>query len=111
MDPQQLLDGYRSILKRIYRPDLYYARVRQFLAQYEPHVRRKRLTLSDCQALARSILRQGIFSRHAFSYWRLFLAASTSYRQSFGAAIRLAIMGYHFQKLTQMTVGRDWTAS
>ncbi len=107
MDPQQLLDGYRSILRRIYRPDIYYARVRQFLAQYEPHVRRKRLTLSDCQALARSILKQGIFSRHAFSYWRLFLAASTRYRQSFGSAIRLAIMGYHFQKLTQMTTNRD----
>ena len=28
--------------------------------------------LADCQALARSILRQGIFSRYAFSYWRLF---------------------------------------
>jgi len=110
MDPQQLLDGYRSILRRIYRPDIYYARVRQFLAQYEPHVRRKRLTLSDCQALARSILKQGIFSRHAFSYWRLFLAASTRYRQSFGSAIRLAIMGYHFQKLTQMTVDREYPA-
>jgi radical SAM superfamily enzyme YgiQ (UPF0313 family) len=107
MDSQQLLDGYRSILRRIYRPDIYYARVRQFLAQYQPHTRRKRLSLSDCQALLQSILRQGIFSRHAFSYWRLFIAASTRYRQSFGAAIRLAIMGYHFQKLTQMTLNRE----
>lgn len=106
MDPQRLLDGYRSILQRIYRPDVYYERVRRFLAQYQPHTRRRHLSLSDCQALARSILKQGIFSRHAFSYWRLFLAASTRYRRSFGAAIRLAIMGYHFQKLTQMTIAR-----
>ena len=61
----------------------------------------------DCQALAQSILKQGIFSRHAFSYWRLFIAASTRYRQSFGAAIRLAIMGYHFQKLTEITLNRE----
>src|SRR5580704_1689861 len=107
MDPQRLLDGYRSILQRIYRPDIYYARVRKFLAQYEPHTTRRRLSVSDCLALARSILKQGIFSRHAFSYWRLFLAASTRYRQSFGAAIRLAIMGYHFQKLTEMTLESD----
>ena len=107
MDPQRLLDGYRYILQRIYRPDIYYARVRKFLAQYEPHTTRRRLSVSDCQALARSILKQGIFSRHAFSYWRLFIAASTRYRQSFGAAIRLAIMGYHFQKLTQMTLNRE----
>ena len=94
-------------VQRIYRPDVYYERVRKFLAQYQPQTSHRRLSLSDYQALARSILRQGIFSRHAFSYWRLFLAASTRYRQSFGAAIRLAIMGYHFQKLTQLTVGRD----
>jgi radical SAM superfamily enzyme YgiQ (UPF0313 family) len=108
MDPQRLVDGYRSILRRIYRPDIYYERVRNFLAEYRPSTTRRRLSLSDCQALARSILRQGIFSRHAFSYWRLFLAASTRYRQSFGAAIRLAIMGYHFQKLTRMTLDREW---
>jgi radical SAM superfamily enzyme YgiQ (UPF0313 family) len=108
MDAQRLVDGYRSILQRIYRPDIYYARVRKFLAQYQPHTGgNTHLSLSDIQALGRSILRQGIFSRHAFSYWRLFIAASTRYRQSFGAAIRLAIMGYHFQKLTQMTMNRE----
>src|ERR1700674_1129366 len=36
MDPQRLVDGYRSILQRIYRPDIYYARVRDFLPQYNP---------------------------------------------------------------------------
>jgi radical SAM superfamily enzyme YgiQ (UPF0313 family) len=109
MDPQRLLDGYRWILQRIYRPDVYYERVRRFLEQYRPtHAGRGRsLTFSDFQALLRSILKQGIFSRHAFSYWRLFLAASTRYRKSFAAAIRLAIMGYHFQKLTRRTVNRS----
>ena len=107
MDAQRLVEGYRSILQRIYRPDIYYARCRKFLSQYQPHTGHTHLSLSDIQALVRSILKQGIFSRHAFSYWRLFIAASTSYRQSFGAAIRLAIMGYHFQKLTQLTMNRD----
>ena len=107
MDAQRLVEGYRSILQRIYRPDIYYARCRKFLAQYQPHTGHTHLSLSDIQALVRSILKQGIFSRHAFSYWRLFIAASTRYRQSFGAAIRLAIMGYHFQKLTQLAMNRD----
>ncbi len=108
MDPQQLIEGYRSILQRIYHPAVYYQRVRHFLELYHPgHEGRGRgLSFTDCRALAKSIVKQGIFSRHAFSYWRLFLAASTQYRESFGAAIRLAIMGYHFQKLTQATVSR-----
>jgi radical SAM superfamily enzyme YgiQ (UPF0313 family) len=103
MDPQRLRDGYRSILQAIYRPDIYYERVLRFLEQFQPHEGPRHLSISDFQALALSIFRQGILSRHALSYWRLFFAASTRYRRSFGPAIRLAIMGYHFQKLTQMT--------
>ncbi len=106
MDAERLLEGYRSILQRIYNPKNYYARVRRFLAQHEPNARRRPLNLADCRALARSILRQGIFSRYAWSYWRLFLAASTRYRRSFGSAIRLAIMGYHFETLTKIMIAR-----
>jgi radical SAM superfamily enzyme YgiQ (UPF0313 family) len=102
MDPQRLRDGYRSLLQAIYRPDVYYERIRRFLAQHQPHSGSFHFSLSGCRALARSILKQGILSPYAFSYWRLFLAASTRYRRSFGSAIRLAIMGYHFQKLTQV---------
>ena len=36
MSAQCLLDGYRSILKRIYAPDAYYDRVRRFLERYQP---------------------------------------------------------------------------
>ncbi len=101
----RLLDGYRSILQRIYDPKNYYARVRRFTGATTsptPPMRYHPPTLSDYRALAQSIWKQGIFNRHAFAYWRLLLAASTRYRQSFGAAIRLAIMGYHFQKLTRL---------
>jgi radical SAM superfamily enzyme YgiQ (UPF0313 family) len=106
VDAQHLLEGFRSILQRIYNPKNYYARVRDFLSQYQPKGHRRPLSLADCRALVRSILRQGIFSRHAPSYWRLFLAASTRYRRSFAAAIRLAIMGYHFDTLTRLTLAR-----
>ena len=106
MDAQQLLEGFRSILQRIYNPKNYYARVRHFLEQSQPNGRQCPLNLANCRALARSILRQGIFSRYALSYWRLFLAASTRYRRSFGSAIRLAIMGYHFDTLTRLTLAR-----
>ncbi len=100
MNPQRLLAGYRDILQRIYHPDAYYERVRKFLSQYKPthHVARVR---SDYVALARSILRQGILGDSRISYWKFFLDAATRYRHSFGTAIMLAIMGYHFQTLTR----------
>ncbi len=100
MDPQRLVEGYRSILRRIYEPDAYYERVRRFLAQYHPahHARR---SLSAYVALARSILKQGVLGEARSSYWKFFLEAATRYRHVFDTAIMLAIMGYHFQTLTR----------
>src|SRR5216684_8622504 len=104
MNPQRLLEGYRSILQRIYHPDAYYDRVRRFLSQYHPshHARR---ALSDYIALARSILKQGILGEARTSYWKFFFEAATRYRHAFDTAIMLAIMGYHFQTLTREVVG------
>jgi radical SAM superfamily enzyme YgiQ (UPF0313 family) len=100
MDPQRLVDGYRSILERIYHPDAYYERVRRFLAQYRPAHHPSRV-LSDYLALGRSILKQGVLGDSRVSYWKFFLEAATRYRHAFDTAITLAIMGYHFQKLTR----------
>jgi hypothetical protein len=99
-----LFEGLSSILVHIYNPKNYFARVRNYLETYPPNPRRQPLVMSDCVALGRSIVRQGIFSRHALSYWRLFFDACTRDRQSFLAAIRLAILGYHLEKVTRINL-------
>src|SRR5216684_449471 len=86
MDATRLLDGYRSILKRIYEPDAYYQRVSRFLARYHPEHHRPR-SMSDYLALCRSILRQGVFGEDRAKYWKFFLAAATRYRHAFDVAI------------------------
>jgi hypothetical protein len=48
-----------------------------------------------------SILRQGVFGRQRWSYWKFLLTAATRYRRCFGVAMTLAVMGYHFQVMTQ----------
>ncbi|HVP52338.1 MAG TPA: radical SAM protein [Terriglobales bacterium] len=106
MDPQRLIDGYRSILKRIYERDAYYDRVRRFLSQYHPanHVRHQ---VSDYLAFARSMLKQGILGQQRSSYWKFIYDAATRYRHAFGTAITLAIMGYHFEKMTEKVLRPD----
>ena len=106
MNPQRLVEGYQSILKRIYSPDAYYARVRRFLAQYYPSHHRRR-SLSDYIALGRSILKQGVMGEARTSYWKFFLEAATRYHHAFDTAITLAIMGYHFQTLTRLVCEPD----
>jgi radical SAM superfamily enzyme YgiQ (UPF0313 family) len=101
MNAQRLVEGYRSILERIYHPDAYYDRVRRFLDNFEPvaHTRRR---ISDYKAFVRSILKQGVLGDSRRSYWKFLLEASTRYRHAFDTAITLAIMGYHFQTLTRL---------
>ena len=106
MNPQRLVEGYRSILRRIYHPDAYYERVRRSLAQYSP-AHHQRHSRSDYLALARSILKQGVLGKSRASYWKFFLEAATRHRHSFGTAITLAIMGYHFEKMTQIVCQPD----
>jgi Domain of unknown function (DUF4070) len=44
---------------------------------------------------------QGFFGSHRWSYWKFFAAAVTRYRHFFGAAMTLAVMGYHFQSMAR----------
>ena len=106
MDSQRLLNGYRSILKRIYAPDAYYERVRRFLDHhYSSH--RMRRPLSDYLALCRSVLRQGVLGKSRSSYWKFLLTAAMRYRVAFGTAVTLAIMGHHFYMVTKDVCGSD----
>ncbi|MFB3813411.1 MAG: B12-binding domain-containing radical SAM protein [Terriglobales bacterium] len=100
MDAQRLVEGYRSILKRIYDHEAYYERVREFLKRYNP-THRVHHELADYVALVRSMLKQGLFTNGRIAYWKLFFEALTQYPRAFGTAITLAIMGYHFQTITE----------
>jgi radical SAM superfamily enzyme YgiQ (UPF0313 family) len=102
MNPQKLIDGYRSILKRIYHPDAYYDRVRRYLAQMPPSRFSGPRKFSDYKALARSIVKQGVLGDFRWSYWKFFLQAATRYRHAFDRAITFAIMGHHFHTLTEI---------
>ncbi len=106
MDSQRLLDGYRSILKRIYAPDAYYERVRRFLDHHHS-LHRTRRPLSDYLALCRSMLKQGVLGKSRFSYWKFLLNAAMRRRVAFGTAVTLAIMGHHFYMVTEGVCGSD----
>ncbi len=110
MNPQKLAEGYRSILNRIYQPDAYYERVLRFLSEYRPehHPRRK---VSDYMAFTRSMLKQGILGEARTSYWKFLLDSAIRHRNAFGTAVRLAIMGHHFQILTRQACQADYPLS
>jgi radical SAM superfamily enzyme YgiQ (UPF0313 family) len=106
MDAAKLVEGYRSVLKRIYSCEPYYERVKLYLNRTQPRPgerapKQKWLTRENARALMTSIIRQGVFSRQRWSYWKFLLEAATRYRHCFGAAMTLAVMGYHFEIITR----------
>jgi radical SAM superfamily enzyme YgiQ (UPF0313 family) len=106
MDAARLVEGYRSVLKRIYSRDAYYKRVKLYLSRTQPKPgerlsKQRWLTRGNARALVTSILRQGVFGRQRWSYWKFLMTVATRYRRSFGAAMTLAVIGYHFQVMTR----------
>ncbi len=106
MNSQRLVEGYRSVLRRIYSRDAYYDRVRAYLERCRPHYRSS-ITLGNVRALLLSVLRLGMLGHARRSYWKFLLVAATRYRRSFGAAMTMAVMGYHFQRITEQVMEAD----
>ena len=111
MDAQRLVDGYRSVLNRIYSCEAYYERVKLYLNRTHPRPGRREageraskqqwLTRANVRAFVTSIVRQGVLGRQRWSYWKFLMAVAVRYRHCVGAAMTLAVMGYHFQVMTR----------
>jgi radical SAM superfamily enzyme YgiQ (UPF0313 family) len=100
MNAARLVEGYRSVLQRIYSREAYYDRVRAYLSRCRPQYQ-SHISLGNLRAMFLSILRQGVMGKARLSYWKFLLLAATRYRRSFGAAMTMAVMGYHFQIITE----------
>ncbi|MGD0941202.1 MAG: B12-binding domain-containing radical SAM protein [Terracidiphilus sp.] len=110
MDAATLVEGYRSVLTRIYSCEAYYERVKLYLSRTQPRnggrgTRQRWFTAGNARAFVTSMVRQGVFGRQRWSYWKFLLTVAMRYRHCIGAAMTLAVMGYHFQVMTQRLSG------
>jgi radical SAM superfamily enzyme YgiQ (UPF0313 family) len=100
MNTETLVNGYRSILKTIYSPKNYYARIRRFLKEYRPApIRRFHLPYSHMRAALVSVVRLGIVGRERFQYWKLLLWSLFHRPRLLPHAITLSIYGHHFRRV------------
>jgi radical SAM superfamily enzyme YgiQ (UPF0313 family) len=100
MSTGHLISGYRSILRTIYSPKHYYARVKKFLKEYRPVKRRGgRMHLGHLKAMVKSVVRLGIVGRERVQYWKLFFWSLLRRPRLFPLAITLSIYGFHFRQV------------
>ncbi len=97
-----LVDGYRLVMRTIYEPQNFYARVWRFLKEFRPYHRPWRMVpFRDIAAFLRTVWRLGIRGRERGYYWRLLLWVLFRRPELVATFIALAIKGYHFRMFTE----------
>ncbi|MDA2934838.1 B12-binding domain-containing radical SAM protein, partial [Acidobacteria bacterium AH-259-D05] len=112
MNRQTLIEGYKRVLSTIYDPTLthYFERCLTMLKYLKPTEHSvRRVGTTEIVAIARSIKRQ-LFSRQGPAYFRFLVKVLEDHPRMFPEAVRLAIMGYHFEKVTSQQIAiHDFT--
>ncbi len=102
MGLEVLREGYRSVLKSIYSPGPYYARVRTFLREFRP-VGRCGVVVDwrHILALFYSSVRLGLVGRERFHFWGLLGWTLFRRPRLIAAAVTFAIYGHHFERVSK----------
>jgi len=102
MDMNQLLEGYRQVVKTIYSPRHFYRRVCKFLEQYQPR-RKKHLNFTEFKAFFKSMFYLGVLGNGVtqWYYWKMLVKAILSNRRAFPEAMTLMVYGHHFRKVAK----------
>lgn len=101
MPAEQLFEGYRMILRRIYSPGPYYERIRTLLREYRRPLVLAPFNWRSGLALALSSVRLGVIGRERFQYWRLLFWTLFHRPALLDLAITLSIYGYHFRRCSK----------
>ncbi len=102
MDKTVLVEGYKTILRKIYGSREYYQRALGCLSRLKQDkaVTRQGGALSDLKTLSKIIFTLGLRDRERIQFWRYLFRTLTSHHRNFAHAMTLAAMGYHFRKIT-----------
>ncbi len=101
LDRQLLVDGYRSLVQRLYTPKTYYRRILTFLREYRPTGPRLHLSWCDVVAFFKSLWIIGLRTRGRREYWKFFVKTLLFHRKAFSEAMTLAILGYHYRRIAR----------
>ncbi len=106
MSPETLLRGYRRLLTSLYDPTLsnYFERAFNLIRNWNLRTSgRRKLTWKLCRGIVASFCRQ-LFSREGGAYARFLGRVLLQHPRMLGEALRLAVYGHHFQKVTRQLI-------
>ena len=96
--------GYQDVVRYMYTPKNYYARIRTFLKEIKPPKITVPINFSYVMAFFRSVYRLGIVGKERWHYWKLVFWTLFHHPKLFPMAITLAIYGYHFRQVVDLHI-------
>jgi Fe-S oxidoreductase len=98
MNYNDLLEGYKNILRSIYSEKPYYKRIRQFMLNYrQQKAGQKKIGYASLMAMLRLIVVVGIRDKGRMEYWKFFIWTLFRRPALFSDAMTFAVYGYHFR--------------
>jgi len=104
MDPALLIQGYQKIMRTIYSPREYYQRVLDSMRQTAQEFAEPQhyTVINAVTSFTRVMLKLGVLDRERKEFWRFISQAMVKHRDRLAESLRLAAMGYHFRKLSEL---------
>ncbi|MHC4574427.1 MAG: B12-binding domain-containing radical SAM protein [Planctomycetota bacterium] len=100
MKCEELIEGYKKVVRTIYSHKLYYERIATFLKNYKPlQIRAPQLSRHNIKTLIKSMWFLGLREKGRRYYWRLVLWSAFRRPQVLQLAVTFAIYGFHFRKI------------
>jgi hypothetical protein len=109
MDREVLIQGYKRVLSTLYDPGLknYFDRCLTMLRRVKSRsLVTPKIGKAEWMALVKSLKRQ-LLSRQGPAYLKFLLTVLKEKPRVFSDAVRLAILGYHFEKTTSQQIAVD----
>ena len=104
MGLDNLLRGYRAMMKQIYAPRKYYQRIRCILEELKVPVATTPADRQRVLAFLRACVRLGVLGKERFQYWRLLAWTLARKPRLLPLAVTLSIYGYHYRRICEVHI-------
>jgi hypothetical protein len=98
---EELIAGYRTLMRRLYEPPAYYRRARTLLRNWRPIGPREYVGAREIRALFATMWQLGVRRSGRRAFWGFLGYALTRHPRALGAAVTIAVYGHHFRTVAR----------
>lgn len=105
MSYQTLIQGYKKIIRELYKTENYYKRIETFLKDFHPKIKFKldknylKVNYGYILGLPKIFLKFGFIEKNRMKFWKILSHTLIKKPQAFFIILAQIVSGYHFRKI------------